>query len=230
MPPISARGNVRRGERASSATFAAFSIPVIAKKPRATPAPPAVDPAEADRVELHAVAEMLQVMENAWVGLRMKGYSDLPMYRGWLGVFRRWASTEAVRRHWPSLRSEFGQGFVQFCETQLRLRAFTAAIRVHGDDGRVAKAVARLELEFRREWPSGDTPGPFAFDRGLSFELEAELGEEIDRRAEVIDDDPDIVHPFERHVPVLSQAKDAFMLFGPRVSGITPTTGARWRW
>jgi hypothetical protein len=50
---------------------------------------------------------------------------------------------------------------------------------------------------------SSDTPGPFAFDRGLAFELEAELAKEIDRRCEVIDDDPYIVHPFERHVPNL---------------------------
>src|SRR5262249_62251321 len=47
---------------------------------------------------------------------------------------------------------------------------------------------------------SSDTSGPFSFDRGPSFEIEAELAKEIDRRCEVIDDDSYVVHPFKRHV------------------------------
>src|SRR3954466_9294989 len=46
---------------------------------------------------------------------------------------------------------------------------------------------------------SSDTSGPFSFDRGPSFELEAELAKEIDRRPEPLDDDSCVVHPFERH-------------------------------
>jgi len=34
-----------------------------------------------------------------------------------------------------------------------------------------------------------DTSGPFSFDHGPPFELEAELAKEINRRSEVIDDD-----------------------------------------
>src|SRR5437899_2075594 len=45
---------------------------------------------------------------------------------------------------------------------------------------------------------SSDTSGPFSFDRGPPFELEAELAKEINRRFEVIDDDSYVVHPFER--------------------------------
>jgi hypothetical protein len=47
---------------------------------------------------------------------------------------------------------------------------------------------------------SGDTSGPFPFDRGPPFKLEAELAKEINRLFEVIDDDPYVVHPLERHV------------------------------
>src|SRR5690349_8275393 len=47
---------------------------------------------------------------------------------------------------------------------------------------------------------SSDTSGPFSFDRGPPFELEAELAKEINRPSEVIDDDPYVVHPFQRHV------------------------------
>src|ERR671919_1729389 len=47
---------------------------------------------------------------------------------------------------------------------------------------------------------SSDTSGPFSFDRGLPFEIQAELAKEIDRRGEVIDDDSDVVHPLKRHI------------------------------
>src|SRR5262245_34927435 len=50
---------------------------------------------------------------------------------------------------------------------------------------------------------SSDTSGPFSFDRGPPFELEAELAKEINRPSEVIDDDSYVVHPFERHVSSL---------------------------
>jgi hypothetical protein len=47
---------------------------------------------------------------------------------------------------------------------------------------------------------SRDTSGPFSFDGGSPFELEAELAKELNRRRKVIDDDSYVVHPFERHV------------------------------
>src|SRR6185437_4598515 len=50
---------------------------------------------------------------------------------------------------------------------------------------------------------SSDTSGPFSFDHGAPFELEAELAKEINRLSEVIDDDSYVVHPFECHVPDL---------------------------
>ena len=47
---------------------------------------------------------------------------------------------------------------------------------------------------------SSDTSGPFSFDRGPPFELEAEFAKEINRPSEIIDDDSYVVHPFQRHV------------------------------
>src|SRR5690242_20208350 len=49
---------------------------------------------------------------------------------------------------------------------------------------------------------SSDSSGPFSFDRGPPFELEAEFAKEINRPSEVFDDDPYVVHPLERHVPI----------------------------
>src|SRR5262249_14865240 len=47
---------------------------------------------------------------------------------------------------------------------------------------------------------SSDTSGPFAFDRGTPFQLEAEFLKEINGPSEVFDDDAYVVHPLERHV------------------------------
>nr|WP_256327626.1 hypothetical protein [Nitrosospira sp. Nl5] len=58
---------------------------------------------------------------------------------------------------------------------------------------------------------SSDTPGPFAFNRGPTFEFEAELTKEINRLSEVIDDDPYVIHPFECHVPNLLITADKQM-------------------
>jgi len=54
---------------------------------------------------------------------------------------------------------------------------------------------------------SGDTSGPFSFDRGLPFEFETEFAEEINRFAEVLDDDPNVVQPFDPHA-VQSTCRD----------------------
>lgn len=48
---------------------------------------------------------------------------------------------------------------------------------------------------------SSDAPGPFSFDHGAPFELKAKLAKEINCRVEVLDDDADVVHPFERQCP-----------------------------
>ena len=47
---------------------------------------------------------------------------------------------------------------------------------------------------------SSDAPRPLSFHHGSPFELEAELAKELDRRCEVLDDDADVVHPFESHL------------------------------
>src|SRR5690606_17819402 len=49
----------------------------------------------------------------------------------------------------------------------------------------------------------GDASGPFAFDHGPPFKLEAEFAKEINRPVEVFDDDSHVVHPLERHVSSL---------------------------
>jgi hypothetical protein len=64
---------------------------------------------------------------------------------------------------------------------------------------------------------SSDTSGPFSFDRGSPFELEAELAKELNRRCKVIDDDSYVVHPFKRHVSNLQTV--VYFDNGPRPGG-----------
>lgn len=73
----------------------------------------------------HILLRVLQVLQNAWLSLRLDVHYAHPLNRGWLDVFRRWTGTHTFRKHWPVLRSEFGRGFVSFCERQMR------ACRIH---------------------------------------------------------------------------------------------------
>ncbi len=101
--------------------------------------------------DLHMVAQMLRVMENAWLGSRLEGYYAHPLNRGWMSVFRRWASSEAFRQYWPFLRGEFSQDFVSFCAQQLALKTELAqAVRV---DPRTEQEVVRqLFDDLAQEW------------------------------------------------------------------------------
>ena len=107
--------------------------------------------------ELHAVGQMLQIMEDSWLSLGLKGHHDLPMDRGWMNVFRRWAGSRAFHRYWPALRPEFSPEFVKFCEDQLHLGhvAEPAYLLPGGSafDSFEGISLRRLGEEFRREWP-----------------------------------------------------------------------------
>ncbi len=105
--------------------------------------------------QVHAVARMIQVMENAWVDLRLGGFRDLPMNRGWMTVFRRWAATPDFSRMWPILRGEYSQDFVKYCETHLALGARVEAVHESRLDRAFAyQAIDALHMAFAGERPN----------------------------------------------------------------------------
>ncbi len=109
-----------------------------------------------DRIELHAIAQMLQVMEDAWLRLDLGGPGQVPLNRGWMSVFRRWASTAAFRRHWPTLRPNYGEDFVRFCESQLRLSVISLVRRLPSgqvEEEDLQRAIQSMGPDFAREWP-----------------------------------------------------------------------------
>ena len=121
-------------------------------------APPLKDP---DRAEGHAVSQMLQIMENTWLRLGLRRYSDLPLNRGWVNTFRRWVNTSAFQRLWPTLRPEYGADFCRFCEEQLHLTTVKPAVVQIDDPAEQAfesGAIKLLSEEYRREWPRDPAP------------------------------------------------------------------------
>jgi hypothetical protein len=109
--------------------------------------------AGAPRAELYAVAQMLQAMENAWVGLDLKSHPEAPISHGWWSVFRRWTATKAFHDNWPILRPEFSTEFVRFVETRLGLVPAMPEVVPWGDETITEAERNALIAEFDREWP-----------------------------------------------------------------------------
>jgi hypothetical protein len=102
--------------------------------------------------ELHVLAQMLQVMENAYLSLDLEVNYAHPMNRGWMDIFHRWTSAETFRSHWPHLRAEFAREFVRFCERQMRLgEVIGTPVPLQPDE--LPGRLNRLLLEFEDQWP-----------------------------------------------------------------------------
>ena len=102
-------------------------------------------------------------MENTWLSLGLRRYSDLPLNRGWVNTFRRWVDTAAFQRLWPTLRPEYGTDFCRFCEEQLHLTTKKPAVVQIDDPAEQAfesPAIKLLGEEYRREWPCDPAPQP----------------------------------------------------------------------
>lgn len=107
----------------------------------------------AERAEIHVVCAMLQLMEDAWTGLRLDGKFDHAQNRGWLAVFRRWATSPLVRKHWVAVRGEFGQDFVRFCEREFSLSAGEIVLTPIAKNARDLPEMAKVtRQEFNDEW------------------------------------------------------------------------------
>jgi hypothetical protein len=68
-------------------------------------------------VQLHIISQMLQLMEDVWVGLQLDANRKYPLYPGWLEAFGRWAKSPIFRRHWPTLRAKYTKDFQRFCQS-----------------------------------------------------------------------------------------------------------------
>jgi hypothetical protein len=129
-----------------------------AQGPGAAVAPDGAQPSAAGQscAEVHALLQMLQIMQNAWLSLNLDVHYAHPLNRGWMDVFYRWTNTPLFRRHWPVLRSEFARGFVSFCEKQVRMGRVQVERRPLPVGGHLPDVLRR---EFGDQWPEWGRDG-----------------------------------------------------------------------
>jgi hypothetical protein len=130
--------------------------PELAPDQRALDKMPSETPAQAEdrrRAELHVIAQMLQVMENAWLSLNLDAHYAHPLNRGWMGVFHRWTNAATVRARWPLLRAELARGFVNFCEKQMLVGEVAARVVRLDPSEFFPPGLTRLCDELQNQWP-----------------------------------------------------------------------------
>jgi hypothetical protein len=126
--------------------------------------------------ELHAVNQVLQLMEKAFLGVKIEGFPEHPMNRGWMNVFRRCANSKTIRKYWPHLSGGFSQDFVKFCQRELKLSDGEYHAVHWAEKGVEAPTPAdlrNLEEEFSREWRHGAAQlgEPLAYFRRRASQL-----------------------------------------------------------
>jgi hypothetical protein len=71
--------------------------------------------------ELAIGLEMIQLMEDTFLDLRLDDFWDHPDNRGWAMLFTKWAHSPIFRAVWVNSRRTFGIRFEYFCEERLGL-------------------------------------------------------------------------------------------------------------
>ena len=95
--------------------------------------------AELTPQRLIVATEMIQVLENAWLGLNLDTYHGHPLNRGWMSVFHRWSASPDIQSIWPIIRGEFSRRFVEFCESELPL-----GVTYYFDDSKHPREIVRM--------------------------------------------------------------------------------------
>ncbi|HUR32914.1 MAG TPA: hypothetical protein VM032_03910, partial [Vicinamibacterales bacterium] len=63
--------------------------------------------------------ELIQLMENAFLELRLDEHWDHPDNRGWVDLFTMWARSPTFRAHWRQYQGVYGIRFGYFCGQRL---------------------------------------------------------------------------------------------------------------
>jgi len=74
--------------------------------------------------------ELIQLMENVYLDLRLDDFWSHPDNRGWAILFMRWARSPLFRHVWEKTRRTFGIRFEYFCEARLGLPRDKPIVRV----------------------------------------------------------------------------------------------------
>ena len=71
--------------------------------------------------ERSACLELLQLMENAYLALRLDEFWTHPDNRGWVVLFSKWARSRKFRVVWDDSHTIYGMRFAYFCHERLGL-------------------------------------------------------------------------------------------------------------
>ena len=80
--------------------------------------------------ELCACLELVQLMEDVFLDLRLDDFWEHPDNRGWAMLFAMWAKSSTFRAAWSGIRRTFGIRFEYFCQQRLGLEADHPVVRV----------------------------------------------------------------------------------------------------
>lgn len=78
-------------------------------------------PIQPPRAGYYAGSQMLQLMENVYLDLRLDETWDHPDNKGWKELFSTWARSEVVKSTWERSGETYGLRFRYFCERKLGL-------------------------------------------------------------------------------------------------------------
>jgi hypothetical protein len=92
---------------------------------------PAIRPLRNAREEEKILGlELIQLMENVFLDLRLDDFWAHPDNRGWAILFMRWARSPRLREIWQETRRTFGIRFEYFCQARLGLTRDDPIVRV----------------------------------------------------------------------------------------------------
>ena len=74
--------------------------------------------------------ELIQIMENVFMDLRLDDFWDHPDNRGWAILFMRWSRSMRFREVWVKMRRTYGIRFEYFCAARLGLPRDIPIVRV----------------------------------------------------------------------------------------------------
>ncbi len=80
--------------------------------------------------ELTACMELLQLMENVFLDMRLDEYWDHPDSRGWAMLFSMWTKSSKFKEAWGRTKTTFGIRFEYFCHERLGLPSDNPVVRV----------------------------------------------------------------------------------------------------
>ena len=106
------------------------------------------EPVESYRV-VPLLMELTQVMEDAFVALKLEETYTNPLNAGWANLFRRWTESPVYRRWWPVLQPLYSRRFRQFLNDEFRLAEYSPG----APESETKRSVVELTDDIRREDP-----------------------------------------------------------------------------